>query len=82
MTHSKRYLRLIWILVLGLLSLSLHSCRTGCGCPMAEAETERGFQATPKSSSTFPSNEVSSHRIQPDFIIVVVKETVFTQVVS
>lgn len=74
----------ISFLLLVMASLSLYSCRTGCGCPMAE--TERGFQVAPKSS--FPTHEFIrgidhvSHRVQSDFIVVVVKETVLTQVVS
>ena len=84
--------RLIWSIAIGLLMLGLQSCRTGCGCPMAQ--TERGFQVTPKSSPTRINSwaithefirgikDASSHGIQPDLVVVVVKETVFPQVIG
>lgn len=58
----------ILLLFIVLSTLSIHSCRTGCGCPMAEAETERGFQVAPKSSPITHefirgNKDVSSHRI-------------------
>ena len=77
--------RLIWSIAIGLLMLGLQSCRTGCGCPMAQ--TERGFQVAPKSSPITHEfirgiKDASSHGIQPDLVVVVVKETVFPQVIG
>lgn len=84
-THSTKHSNRPYYFIIALLSLGLHSCRTGCGCPMAQ--TERGFQVAPKSSPITHkfirgNKDASSHGIQPDFIIIVVKEAVLTQVVS